>query len=51
MTGDNGTRPPASDRPAPWLDHVWTQLRRREVFPIGYLSSRASVFADRGCAG
>ena len=33
---------------APWLDHVWTQLRRREVFPIGYPFSRASVFADRG---
>lgn len=33
---------------APWLDRVWTQARRREVFPFGYLSSRASVCADRG---
>ncbi|MEU8385154.1 patatin-like phospholipase family protein, partial [Streptosporangium sp. NPDC048865] len=33
---------------APWLDLVWTRARRREVFPLGYLSSRASVFADRG---
>ncbi|MFI7616314.1 patatin-like phospholipase family protein [Nonomuraea terrae] len=33
---------------APWLDHVWTHARRREVFPLGYLSSRASIFADRG---
>ncbi|GII56526.1 patatin [Planotetraspora thailandica] len=33
---------------AAWLDRVWTRLRRREVFPLGYLSSRASVFADRG---
>jgi NTE family protein len=30
------------------LDHVWTQARRREVFPLGYLSSRASLFADHG---
>ena len=36
------------DRAAPWLDHVWNQLRRREVFPLGYLSSRASIFANRG---
>ncbi|TDD03727.1 patatin-like phospholipase family protein [Nonomuraea deserti] len=33
---------------APWLDRVWTQVRRREVFPLGYRSSRAGVFADRG---
>jgi NTE family protein len=33
---------------APWLDQVWTRLRRRDVFPLGYLSSRASLFADRG---
>ncbi|MGJ6968604.1 patatin-like phospholipase family protein, partial [Streptosporangium sp. G11] len=33
---------------APWLDLVWTHARRREVFPLGYLSSRASLFADRG---
>ncbi|MCY1137152.1 patatin-like phospholipase family protein [Actinoplanes sp. Pm04-4] len=36
------------DDAAPWLDQVWTRLRRRDVFPLGYLSSRASVFADRG---
>ncbi len=36
------------DRAAPWLDHVWTQLRRREVYPLGCLSSRASIFTDRG---
>ncbi|GGW98336.1 patatin [Streptomyces malachitofuscus] len=35
-------------RAAPWLEHVWTRLRRREVFPFGFLPSRASVFADRG---
>ncbi|MFC4534637.1 patatin-like phospholipase family protein [Sphaerisporangium dianthi] len=33
---------------APWLAHVWTHARRREVFPLGYLSSRAGVFGDRG---
>jgi NTE family protein len=36
------------DSAAPWLDRVWTRLRRRDVFPLGYLSSRASVCADRG---
>ncbi|WP_179203294.1 patatin-like phospholipase family protein, partial [Streptomyces griseiscabiei] len=36
------------DRAAPWLDHVWTRLRRREVYPLGYLSSRTSLFTDRG---
>lgn len=36
------------DRAAPWLDHVWTRLRRRDVFPLGYLSSRTSIFTDRG---
>lgn len=36
------------DSAAPWLDHEWTQLRRREVYPLGSLSSRASVFTDRG---
>ncbi|WP_394618907.1 patatin-like phospholipase family protein [Lentzea sp. JNUCC 0626] len=35
-------------RAAQWLDTVWTRLRRREVFPLGYMSSRASVFTDRG---
>ncbi|TQM36929.1 patatin-like phospholipase family protein [Pseudonocardia cypriaca] len=33
---------------ASWLDHVWTRLRRRDVFPLGYPSSRVSVFADHG---
>ncbi|MFD7227934.1 patatin-like phospholipase family protein [Streptomyces sp. NPDC059881] len=33
---------------SPLLDRVWTQLRRREVYPLGYLSSRASIFTDRG---
>ncbi|MGP3961069.1 patatin-like phospholipase family protein [Nonomuraea sp. 3N208] len=33
---------------APWLDRVWTHTRRREVFPLGVPSSRASIFADRG---
>jgi len=36
------------DRAAPFLEHVWIGLRRRQVFPLGYQSSRASVFADRG---
>ncbi|RSM91455.1 patatin [Kibdelosporangium aridum] len=33
---------------AQWLDNVWTRLRRREVYPLGYLSSHASIFTDRG---
>jgi NTE family protein len=33
---------------ASWLDHVWTKLRRRDVFPLGYPSSRVSIFADQG---
>ncbi|MCX4461897.1 patatin-like phospholipase family protein [Streptomyces sp. NBC_01728] len=36
------------DGAAPWLDHVWTQLRRREVFSLGHLSSRGRLFTDRG---
>lgn len=36
------------DGSAPWLDTVWTQLRRRQVYPLGYPSSRASIFTDRG---
>ncbi|MFG1664734.1 patatin-like phospholipase family protein [Streptomyces sp. Y7] len=36
------------DRAAPWLDHVGTRLRRREVYPPGRLSARGSVFTDRG---
>ncbi|WP_127502899.1 patatin-like phospholipase family protein [Actinoplanes solisilvae] len=31
---------------APWLDRVWTRLRRRDVFPLG--ASRASLFTDSG---
>jgi len=33
---------------APWLDRVWSRLRRRDVFPFGHLSSRGSIFADHG---
>ncbi|MGW1542000.1 patatin-like phospholipase family protein [Streptomyces sp. NPDC002309] len=34
---------------APWLDNVWSQLRRRDVYPFGYvMSSRVSLFNDRG---
>lgn len=33
---------------APYLDRVWTSLRRREVYPLGYPTSRASIFTDRG---
>ncbi len=36
------------DSAAPWLDHVWTRLRRQDVFPLGYLSARSSIFADHG---
>ncbi|WP_063813869.1 patatin-like phospholipase family protein [Herbidospora daliensis] len=36
---------------APWLHRVWTRARRRTVFPFGYLTSRASVFADSGLRG
>jgi NTE family protein len=36
------------EKAAPWLDHVWTRLRRREVYSLGHPSSRASVFTDRG---
>lgn len=35
-------------RAAPWLDDAWVRLRRREVFPLGWLSSRSSIFTDRG---
>ena len=35
-------------RAAAYLDDVWSGLRRREVFPIGHLSSRASICGDRG---
>jgi NTE family protein len=34
--------------PASWLDHVWTKLSRRDVFPLGFPSSRVSIFADHG---
>ncbi|MEW2353565.1 patatin-like phospholipase family protein [Spirillospora sp. NPDC029432] len=33
------------------LEAVWTRLRRREVFPFGYLPRRAGVFSDRGLRG
>nr|WP_221375061.1 patatin-like phospholipase family protein [Actinoplanes polyasparticus] len=46
LTGATAAAHP--DDAAPWLDQVWSRLRRRDVFPLGYLSSRASVFADRG---
>ncbi|WP_432042683.1 patatin-like phospholipase family protein [Streptomyces cadmiisoli] len=36
------------EKAAPWLDNVWSQLRRRDVYTLGYPSSRASVFTDRG---
>ncbi|MFD5625847.1 patatin-like phospholipase family protein [Streptomyces sp. NPDC127072] len=36
------------DRAAPWLNDLWTRLSRREVYPLGYPSSRASIFTDRG---
>lgn len=36
------------DEAAPWLDNVWSQLRRRDVYPFGYVASRVSFFNDRG---
>lgn len=36
------------DAAAAWLDDVWSRLRRRDVFPFGYLPFRASIFSDRG---
>jgi NTE family protein len=33
---------------APWLDSVWSGLRRRAVFPIGHITSGMSVCSDRG---
>ncbi|MEU4420864.1 patatin-like phospholipase family protein [Actinoplanes sp. NPDC024001] len=36
------------DSAAPWLDRVWSRLRRRDVFPLGYPRSRASLCADGG---
>ncbi|MEV6285771.1 patatin-like phospholipase family protein [Kribbella sp. NPDC051770] len=36
------------DTAAAWLDDVWRQLRRREVFPLGLSALAASVFTDRG---
>ncbi|NEC39271.1 patatin-like phospholipase family protein [Streptomyces rubrogriseus] len=36
------------DRAAPWLEHVWTQLRRRGVYQLGFPASRAGIFTDRG---
>src|SRR5690349_19918957 len=36
------------DRAAPWLDDVWTRLRRRDVFPLGPPWSRPGLCADSG---
>lgn len=36
------------DSAAPWLESVWTRLRRNDVFPFGLMSSPASIFTDRG---
>ncbi|MEU6495866.1 patatin-like phospholipase family protein [Streptomyces sp. NPDC046984] len=36
------------EKAAPWLDHMWTRLRRREVYPLGHPSSRAGICTDRG---
>ncbi|WP_328476095.1 patatin-like phospholipase family protein [Actinoplanes sp. NBC_00393] len=36
------------DSAAPWLDRVWTRLRRHDVFPLGRLATRVSLCADRG---
>ncbi|MFF4469659.1 patatin-like phospholipase family protein [Streptomyces sp. NPDC001599] len=36
------------DRAAPWLEHVWTRLRRRDVYQPGFPASRAGIFTDRG---
>ncbi|MFJ4466984.1 patatin-like phospholipase family protein [Streptomyces sp. NPDC089424] len=36
------------DEAAPYLDNVWSRLRRRDVYPFGYASSRVSLFNDRG---
>ncbi|RPK32131.1 patatin-like phospholipase family protein [Streptomyces sp. ADI93-02] len=33
---------------APRLAHVWTELRRRDVYQLGFLTSRTSIFTDRG---
>jgi len=46
LTGATAAAHPASA--AARLDELWIHLRRREVFPLGYLSSRASLFSDRG---
>ncbi|MFI0951932.1 patatin-like phospholipase family protein [Streptomyces sp. NPDC021086] len=35
-------------RAAPWLEHVWTRLRRRDVYQPGFPASRAGIFTDRG---
>ncbi|MET8644174.1 patatin-like phospholipase family protein [Streptomyces sp. NPDC004074] len=36
------------EKAAPWLDHMWTRLRRRAVYPLGHPSSRAGICTDRG---
>ncbi|MFI8483939.1 patatin-like phospholipase family protein [Streptomyces rubrogriseus] len=45
----NGTVAAAHpDRAAPWLERVWTQLRRRGVYQLGFPASRAGIFTERG---
>lgn len=39
------TRP---DTAAPCLDHTWTPSHQREVYPLGYVVSRAGVLTGRG---
>lgn len=36
------------DRAAPWLEHVWTQLCRRDVYQPGFPATRAGISTDRG---
>lgn len=36
------------DGAAPWLEQVWAQLRRSDVYPLARLSARGSIFSDRG---
>ncbi|MBX7554561.1 hypothetical protein ABZX95_32575 [Streptomyces sp. NPDC004232] len=36
------------DTAAPWLDHTCTPSQHREVYPLGYVFSRAGVFTRLG---
>ncbi|MFC8222834.1 patatin-like phospholipase family protein [Streptomyces sp. NPDC057362] len=41
----------AASRPdgaASWLEHVWRELRRRDVYRLAHPSSRAGIFTDLG---